>query len=126
MADPYHIGFLLWPGLTQLDMTGPAQVLSRMPGAQLHFVWKQIAPIPSDCGLSLMPTTTLDDCPQLDMVCVPGGAPVAPVAPAAPAGPVAPVLPCGPCAPGAPAGPCTPCEPVSPVAPCGPWGPCGP
>lgn len=79
MADPYHIGFLLWPGLTQLDMTGPAQVLSRMPGAQLHFVWKQIAPIPSDCGLSLMPTTTFGDCPQLHMLCVPGGAPVAPV-----------------------------------------------
>ncbi len=79
MAQSYKIGFLLWPGLTQLDMTGPAQVLSRMPGAELFFAWKDIAPIPSDCGLSLMPTVTLADCPQLDMLCVPGGAPVVPI-----------------------------------------------
>lgn len=75
----YHIGFLLWPGLTQLDMTGPAQVLSRMPGAQLHFAWKTLDPVPSDCNLSLLPTTTLEDCPKLDMLCVPGGAPVVPI-----------------------------------------------
>lgn len=79
MNAPYRIGFLLWPGLTQLDMTGPAQVLSRMPGAELHFLWKTLAPVPSDCGLSLLPTGTLADCPRLDMLCVPGGAPVVPV-----------------------------------------------
>lgn len=75
----FRIGFLLWPHLTQLDMTGPAQVLSRMPGAELHFAWKTLEPVPSDCGLSLVPTVTLADCPPLDMLCVPGGAPVAPV-----------------------------------------------
>jgi cyclohexyl-isocyanide hydratase len=79
MARPYHVGFLLWPGLTQLDMTGPAQVLSRMPGARLHFAWKTLEPVVSDCGLPLLPTTTLPDCPPLDLLCVPGGAPVAPV-----------------------------------------------
>nr|WP_310522273.1 DJ-1/PfpI family protein [Polymorphobacter sp.] len=79
MTAPYHIGFLLWPNLTQLDMTGPAQVLSRMPGAKLHFVWKTLDPVMSDCGLALVPTVTLADCPPLDMLCVPGGAPVAPV-----------------------------------------------
>lgn len=79
MSQPYRIGFLLWPGLTQLDMTGPAQVLSRIPGAEMHYAWKAIEPIPSDCGLPLMPTVTLADCPQLDLLCVPGGAPVAPV-----------------------------------------------
>lgn len=79
MSQPYRIGFLLWPGLTQLDMTGPAQVLSRIPGAEMHYAWKEIEPIPSDCGLPLMPTVTLADCPQLDLLCVPGGAPVAPV-----------------------------------------------
>lgn len=78
-ADPYHIGFLLWDGLTQLDMTGPAQVLSRMPGAKLHYVWKSLDPVMSDCGLALVPTVSLADCPRLDMLCVPGGAPVAPV-----------------------------------------------
>ncbi len=79
MTTPYRIGFLLWPNLTQLDMTGPAQVLHRMPGAELLYVWKTLDPVPSDCGLSLVPTVTLADCPQLDMICVPGGAPVAAV-----------------------------------------------
>lgn len=79
MAETFHIGFLLWPGLTQLDMTGPAQVLSRMPGAELHFVWKSLDPVPSDCGLALVPTVTLADCPPLDMLCVPGGVPTGPV-----------------------------------------------
>ena len=79
MPAPYRIGFLLWPNLTQLDMTGPAQVLHRMPGAELHYVWKTLAPVPSDCGLALVPTMTLADCSQLNMICVPGGGPVAAV-----------------------------------------------
>jgi cyclohexyl-isocyanide hydratase len=69
----YRIGFLLYPNLTQLDMTGPAQVLSRMPGAEVVFVWKTTDPVMSDCGLALVPTHTLGDCPPLDMICVPGG-----------------------------------------------------
>jgi cyclohexyl-isocyanide hydratase len=79
MSAPYRVGFLLWPGLTQLDMTGPAQVLSRIPGAEMHYAWKVIEPISSDCGLPLLPTVTLSECPQLDLLCVPGGAPVAPI-----------------------------------------------
>jgi len=39
MTQPFHIGFLLYPKLTQLDLTGPAQLLSRAPGAQVHHVW---------------------------------------------------------------------------------------
>jgi cyclohexyl-isocyanide hydratase len=74
MTAPFHIGLLLYPNLTQLDLTGPAQVLSRAPGAKMHYVWKTIEPVPSDAGLSLMPTTTFRDCPQLDLICVPGGA----------------------------------------------------
>jgi cyclohexyl-isocyanide hydratase len=74
MAQPFHIGMLLYPNLTQLDLTGPAQVLSRAPGAQMHYLWKTIEPIPSDAGIALMPTTTFKDCPQLDLICVPGGA----------------------------------------------------
>lgn len=54
-------------------MTGPAQVLSRMPGASLDFVWKRIEPVMSDCRLAMLPTATLADSPQYDMICVPGG-----------------------------------------------------
>ena len=69
----YRIGFLLYPDLTQLDMTGPAQILSRMSDAEVLFVWKDRAPVMSDCGLALVPTHTFADCPPLDMICVPGG-----------------------------------------------------
>ena len=73
-AAPFHIGLLLYPNLTQLDLTGPAQVLSRAPGVTMHYVWKAIEPVPSDAGLSLMPTDNFESCPQLDLICVPGGA----------------------------------------------------
>jgi cyclohexyl-isocyanide hydratase len=68
-----RIGFLLYDNLTQLDMTGPAQVLSRMPGAQVEYVAKTLDPVMSDCRLALMPTVTLDDSGQFDLLCVPGG-----------------------------------------------------
>lgn len=69
----FRIGFLLYPGLTQLDLTGPAQLLSRMPGARPAYLWHRIEPVMSDCGLALMPTLALADCGPLDLVCVPGG-----------------------------------------------------
>jgi cyclohexyl-isocyanide hydratase len=68
-----HIGLLLFPGLTQLDLTGPYEVFHRIPGAQVHLVWKDLEPVRADSGLRLLPTTTLADCPPLDIVCVPGG-----------------------------------------------------
>jgi len=74
MDKPFQIGLLLYPNLTQLDLTGPAQVFSRAPGARVHYVWKSLDPVPSDAGLSLVPTTTFEACPALDLICVPGGA----------------------------------------------------
>ena len=73
MQSPIHIGFLLFPKVTQLDFTGPLQVLSRLPNAKIHLVWKRIEPVPSDTVLTLQPTVTFADCPQLDVICVPGG-----------------------------------------------------
>jgi cyclohexyl-isocyanide hydratase len=71
---PQHeIGFLIFPNLTQLDFTGPLQVLARMPNARTHIVAKSLQPIPTDCGLSLLPNGTFDDCPQFDLLCIPGG-----------------------------------------------------
>ena len=69
----FNIGFAIFPDLTQLDFTGPLQVLARLPGSTTHIVAKSLDPVPSDCGLSLLPTTTFQDCPQLDLICVPGG-----------------------------------------------------
>jgi cyclohexyl-isocyanide hydratase len=70
----FNIGFVIFPNLTQLDFTGPLQVLNRMPDAKTWIVAKSLEAVPSDCGLSLLPTTTFQDCPQLDLICVPGGA----------------------------------------------------
>ena len=69
----FNIGFVIFPNLTQLDFTGPLQVLSRLPQSTIHIVAKSREPVPSDCGLSLLPTHTFADCPPLDLICVPGG-----------------------------------------------------
>jgi cyclohexyl-isocyanide hydratase len=71
------IGFLLFPRLTQLDMTGPFEVLTRLPGAEVTTVWKQAGPVRSDTGLTMLAETGFADCPQLDLICVPGGPGVA-------------------------------------------------
>ncbi len=68
-----NIGMLLFPGLTQLDLTGPFEVLHRVPGAQVHLVWKSLDPVEADSKLRLGPTTTLAACPDLDVLFVPGG-----------------------------------------------------
>jgi cyclohexyl-isocyanide hydratase len=68
-----QIGLLLFPKLTQLDLTGPLQVFASLPGANVHLIWKRIEPVPSDSVLMLLPTVTFADCPQLDVICVPGG-----------------------------------------------------
>ena len=69
----FNIGFVIFPDLTQLDFTGPLQVLSRLPQSATHIVAKSAAPVASDCGLGLVPTHTFANCPPLDLICVPGG-----------------------------------------------------
>src|SRR5947209_2757112 len=68
-----QIGLVVFPMLTQLDLTGPLQVFSGVPGAKVHLIWKRIEPVPSDSVLMLTPTVSFADCPQLDVICVPGG-----------------------------------------------------
>jgi len=71
---PIQIGIVVFPKVTQLDFTGPLQVFSSLPGANVHLIWKRIEPIASDTVLTIMPTVSFADCPQLDVICVPGGA----------------------------------------------------
>ncbi|BAT58010.1 isonitrile hydratase [Variibacter gotjawalensis] len=70
---PLKIGFVVFPKITQLDMTGPLQVFASLPERELHLVWKNKEPVVSDSVLAIPPTTTYDECPQLDVICVPGG-----------------------------------------------------
>jgi cyclohexyl-isocyanide hydratase len=69
----FNVGFVIFPDLTQLDFTGPQQVLARLPQSAMHIVAKSISPVPSDSGLSLVPTHTFENCPRLDLICIPGG-----------------------------------------------------
>ena len=69
----FNIGFVIFPDLTQLDFTGPLQVLSRVPQSAIHIIAKSATPVPSDCGLGLVPTHTFANCPSLDLICIPGG-----------------------------------------------------
>lgn len=73
MTETINIGFLIFPKVTQLDFTGPLQVLSRVPGAKTHLIAKTMEPVASDTVLTITPTTTFAECPQLDVICVPGG-----------------------------------------------------
>ncbi|MBD0263287.1 MAG: DJ-1/PfpI family protein, partial [Tolypothrix sp. Co-bin9] len=74
MANPeYNIGLLMYPGMTQLDLTGPHQVFAFMPNTRVHLLWKTLAAVTSSEGMIILPTTAFDDCPPLDVLCVPGG-----------------------------------------------------
>ena len=73
MNPPLTIGLVLFPDLTQLDLTGPYEVFSRLPNAQTHLLVATLAPVRSEKGLSILPDTTFANAPTLDVLCVPGG-----------------------------------------------------
>jgi cyclohexyl-isocyanide hydratase len=68
-----QIGILVFPGVQQLDLTGPYEVFASLPGAKVHLIWKDRSPINSATGLVLGPTMIFGECPALDVLCVPGG-----------------------------------------------------
>jgi cyclohexyl-isocyanide hydratase len=67
------VGLLLFPEMTQLDMTGPYEVFASMPRTTVEVVWKTLEPVTTGGGLRMLPTTTIAACPRLDVICVPGG-----------------------------------------------------
>ena len=67
------VGLLLFPALTQLDLTGPYEVFARTPGVTVHLIWKTVDPVVADRGMAILPSTTFERCPRLDLLCVPGG-----------------------------------------------------
>lgn len=68
-----HIAMLLYPNMTQLDLTGPFEVFAMMPDTAIDLVWKDRDPVRDGNGLTIVPSATLADCPQADIVFVPGG-----------------------------------------------------
>src|SRR2546423_1222053 len=73
MTIDHRIGLLLFPKVTQLDLAGPYEVFSRTPRAAVHLLWKDTQPSRSEWGLELRPDTRFEECPALDVLCVPGG-----------------------------------------------------
>lgn len=71
--SPITVAFLLFPDVTQLDFTGPAQVLSRMGNTTIQLVAKTMAPVPTDSGFPVHPTHTLAEVDEATILCVPGG-----------------------------------------------------
>jgi cyclohexyl-isocyanide hydratase len=72
------IGFVLFDQVTQLDLTGPLQILSRTPGAATVIAASTLEPVATDAVVRLSATYTFATCPQLDLICVPGGPGVLP------------------------------------------------
>ena len=68
-----QVVMLLYPRLTQLDLTGPYEVLARFEELTLHLVWKNLDAVTDSGGLRLLPARTFADCPQADILFVPGG-----------------------------------------------------
>lgn len=69
-----QIGFLLFPRIQQLDLIGAYEVFAMEPGAQVHLIWKNRAPLACSNGLLMSADSTFDTCPALDVLCVAGGA----------------------------------------------------
>ena len=67
------IGLLAFPKITQLDLTGPYEVFSRLPGGSVDLLWKSAAPVLSDTGFAIVPTRAIAEAPQYDVIVVPGG-----------------------------------------------------
>jgi cyclohexyl-isocyanide hydratase len=59
-----HIGFLAFPGLQQLDLTGPFEIFASAPDTRVHIAAKTLEPIVSATGLLIVPTVTLEEAPQ--------------------------------------------------------------
>ena len=72
-ADALHVGMLLFEGVTQLDLTGPYEVLARMPRAQVHLVAARREPVRTEWGMRIVPDSTFADAPACDVLVVPGG-----------------------------------------------------
>jgi len=69
----FEIGLLLFPDITQLDLTGPYEVFIKFPDVRVHLVGKTLAPVTAGGGMRIVPSVSYADCPPLDLICVPGG-----------------------------------------------------
>jgi len=72
-GGPLSVGMVLFPGLTQLDLTGPYEVFCRMPNTTVYLLAATAEPVRTEFGLTIAPDMRFDQAPALDILCVPGG-----------------------------------------------------
>jgi cyclohexyl-isocyanide hydratase len=70
---PLTVGMVLFPRLTQLDLTGAYEIFARIPDCKVEIAAASLDPVECDLGLKLCPTTTFATAPRFDILCVPGG-----------------------------------------------------
>ncbi len=73
MTQPFRSVFAIYPRLTQLDFTGPFEVLTRLPGAEAIVASRDGGTVVSDTGLEFGATRRLAEVEACDLICVPGG-----------------------------------------------------
>ncbi len=73
MAQPFRIVFILYPRLTQLDFTGPYEVLARVPNTEIVIASKEGGALRTEMGLTFADLTKLADVDRADMIMIPGG-----------------------------------------------------
>ena len=66
------IAYVIYPDFTALDLIGPQEIISRWPGAEVHFVARSRDPVRADAGLTVTPTDTPETLPDPDLIVVPG------------------------------------------------------
>lgn len=72
-------GILIFPNVQLLDVAGPNDAFAGIPGAKVHLIWKDMDPVSTTSGMEIKPSTTLAACPELDVLCIPGGGGVNPL-----------------------------------------------
>jgi cyclohexyl-isocyanide hydratase len=71
--SPLSVGILMFEGVTQLDLTGPYEVLARMPNTRVSLLASSVEPVRSEWGLTITPDFAFSEAPSFDVICVPGG-----------------------------------------------------
>ncbi len=72
-STAFSVGLVLFEGVTQLDLTGPYEVLARMPNTRVHLIAESLAPVRTEWGLTITPDASFDSATPIDLLCVPGG-----------------------------------------------------
>jgi cyclohexyl-isocyanide hydratase len=68
-----RVGFLIFPNAQQMDFTGAYEVFVMSKDVTVDLVWKDTKQIPTATGIPFTATQSFSSCPQLDVICIPGG-----------------------------------------------------